>query len=322
MYTRFKECLLKPSRITKYVFDNKTKTFIYFLIILFIHILPMLVSSLSNTNMPVAITDRLVNQFEISEQINYKLEEVDGNTVLLKTTDDNNYQYVNLGIIESTQMPLLLLFNSDDEFNIDNYLFTSDLLDKSVMILVMNKDKISFSMGVIQNKKTNDNVQELNTSSDPYWFSISYEKLGITSLDFSCASSNITTFKSELNNAYREFYKANFITIYIITIPAIIIFGIISLLVEILIVAIIFKLFYRRFNLNYGVFCKIVLCAYTPCVVFNLLSIFYSSMFMYFIGEILTFIYITIALKNIVITSMGIDIEKILNKQNNNQGDE
>ena len=90
---------------------------------------------------------------------------------------------------------------------------------------------------------------------------------------------------------------------------------------EILFIALIFKLLYRKFNLNYGVFCKIVLCSYTPCVVFNLLSIFYSSLFMYFVGEMLTVIYITIALKNVLITSMGIDLEKILNNKNNNEGD-
>ena len=72
MYTRFKECLLKPSRITKYVFENKRKTILYFIIILFIHILPIMVTSLSYKEMPSNISNVLVEKFSDAEQIKLK----------------------------------------------------------------------------------------------------------------------------------------------------------------------------------------------------------------------------------------------------------
>lgn len=322
MYTRFKECLLKPSRITKYVFENKRKTILYFIIILFIHILPIMVTSLSYKEMPSNISNVLVEKFSDAEQINYKICEIDNKVVLTKTTDNVKNQYVNLGYMESTQMQLLLMFNLNETFDINNYQIDDELYEKSLMLLIFEKEQISFSIGMIKKDDSlkDENIKELATN-DYSWISLSYERLGIKELDFSVSSSNITTFKNELNKAYEDFYKANRISIYLISIPTIVIFGFISLLMEILFIALIFKLLYRKFNLNYGVFCKIVLCSYTPCVVFNLLSIFYSSLFMYFVGEMLTVIYITIALKNVVITSMGIDLEKILNNKNNNEGD-
>lgn len=322
MYTRFKECLLKPSRITKYVFENKRKTILYFIIILFIHILPIMVTSLSYKEMPSNISNVLVEKFSDAEQINYKICEIDNKVVLTKTTDNVKNQYVNLGYMESTQMQLLLMFNLNETFDINNYQIDDELYEKSLMLLIFEKEQISFSIGMIKKDDSlkDENIKELATN-DYSWISLSYERLGIKELDFSVSSSNITTFKNELNKAYEDFYKANRISIYLISIPTIIIFGFISLLMEILFIALIFKLLYRKFNLNYGVFCKIVLCSYTPCVVFNLLSIFYSSLFMYFVGEMLTVIYITIALKNVLITSMGIDLEKILNNKNNNEGD-
>lgn len=322
MYTRFKECLLKPSHITKYVFENKRKTILYFIIILFIHILPIMVTSLSYKEMPSNISNVLVEKFSDAEQINYKICEIDNKVVLTKTTDNVKNQYVNLGYMESTQMQLLLMFNLNETFDINNYQIDDELYEKSLMLLIFEKEQISFSIGMIKKDDSlkDENIKELATN-DYSWISLSYERLGIKELDFSVSSSNITTFKNELNKAYEDFYKANRISIYLISIPTIIIFGFISLLMEILFIALIFKLLYRKFNLNYGVFCKIVLCSYTPCVVFNLLSIFYSSLFMYFVGEMLTVIYITIALKNVVITSMGIDLEKILNNKNNNEGD-
>ena len=44
MYTKFKECLLKPSKIGKYVDDKMSKTILYFILLLLIYILPSFVS--------------------------------------------------------------------------------------------------------------------------------------------------------------------------------------------------------------------------------------------------------------------------------------
>ena len=92
-------------------------------------------------------------------------------------------------------------------------------------------------------------------------------------------------------------YQKNLALILLIGIPYILISGILSLLVEVLVLALLIKILYGRFNVHFGAICKIVILAYTPRVIFNLLSIFWSSIIMYFIGQFLTIIYVTIALR-------------------------
>ncbi len=314
MYTKFKECLLKPSRISKYVFDNTKKTIIYFIILLFLHILPVMVTLLSSNEMPRVISDIIVEKFEECETINYKLETVDGHVILSKTNDNEKGQYINLNTIDLfSNLPIIILFDGEEEYNLNNYIFEENLYDKSVAIIHFGKEKISYTWDKINKNDEND------LSQNKVWFSKSYVDLGLTKLDFSIASKNITIFRMELNNAYHDFYTKNWLMIVIILIPTIIFSGIISLLTQILLISLIYKLLYRNFNLSFGTFFKLVMCCYTPCVVFNLLSIVYGSMIMYFIGEVLVVIYVTIAIKNVVITQIGNDIEEIL--KNQNQGD-
>ena len=321
MYTKFKECLLKPSKIGKYVDDKMSKTILYFILLLLIYILPSFVSIISVKQMPTDYSNVIVESFAKSSSINYKLENVNGKLNLNKTIDDAQPQYVEIGTIVGIDMNILVLFNTNESIDLNSYDFSSDLMNKNVILFTFAKEGMYISMGTLKlSNGSTDKTQELaNTSNKQLYYS--YEKLGLSEIDFSVASSNKTTFRNYLDNSYISMYQKNLALILLIGIPYILISGILSLLVEVLVLALLIKILYGRFNVHFGAICKIVILAYTPRVIFNLLSIFWSSIIMYFIGQFLTIIYVTIALRYYIIKNIGTNISNIIRGKDSSQGD-
>lgn len=321
MYTKFKECLLKPSKIGKHVDDKMSKTILYFILLLLIYILPSFVSLISVKQMPTDYSNVIVESFAKSSSINYKLENVNGKLNLNKTIDDAQPQYVEIGTIVGIDMNILVLFNTNESIDLNSYDFSSDLMNKNVILFTFAKEGMYISMGTLKlSNGSTDKTQELaNTSNKQLYYS--YEKLGLSEIDFSVASSNKTTFRNYLDNSYISMYQKNLALILLIGIPYILISGILSLLVEVLVLALLIKILYGRFNVHFGAICKIVILAYTPRVIFNLLSIFWSSIIMYFIGQFLTIIYVTIALRYYIIKNIGTNISNIIRGKDSSQGD-
>lgn len=321
MYTKFKECLLKPSKIGKYVDDKMSKTILYFILLLLIYILPSFVSLISVKQMPTDYSNVIVESFAKSSSINYKLENVNGKLNLNKTIDDAQPQYVEIGTIVGIDMNILVLFNTNESIDLNSYDFSSDLMNKNVILFTFAKEGMYISMGTLKlSNGSTDKTQELaNTSNKQLYYS--YEKLGLSEIDFSVASSNKTTFRNYLDNSYISMYQKNLALILLIGIPYILISGILSLLVEVLVLALLIKILYGRFNVHFGAICKIVILAYTPRVIFNLLSIFWSSIIMYFISQFLTIIYVTIALRYYIIKNIGTNISNIIRGKDSSQGD-
>lgn len=321
MYTKFKECLLKPSKIGKYVDDKMSKTILYFILLLLIYTLPSFVSLISVKQMPTDYSNVIVESFAKSSSINYKLENVNGKLNLNKTIDDAQPQYVEIGTIVGIDMNILVLFNTNESIDLNSYDFSSDLMNKNVILFTFAKEGMYISMGTLKlSNGSTDRTQELaNTSNKQLYYS--YEKLGLSEIDFSVASSNKTTFRNYLDNSYISMYQKNLALILLIGIPYILISGILSLLVEVLVLALLIKILYGRFNVHFGAICKIVILAYTPRVIFNLLSIFWSSIIMYFIGQFLTIIYVTIALRYYIIKNIGTNISNIIRGKDSSQGD-
>ncbi len=321
MYTKFKECLLKPSKIGKYVDDKMSKTILYFILLLLIYILPSFVSLISVKQMPTDYSNVIVESFAKSSPINYKLENINGKLNLNKTIDNVQPHYVQIGTIVGIDMNILVLFNINESIDLNSYDFSSDLINKNVILFTFAKEGIYISMGTLKlSNVSNDKTQELaNTSNKQFYYS--YEKLGLSEIDFSIASSNKTIFRNYLDSSYISMYQKNLALILLMGIPYILISGIVSLLIEVLVLALLIKILYGRFNVNFGATCKIVILAYTPRVIFNLLSIFWSSIIMYFIGQFLTIIYVTIALRYYIIKNIGTNISNIIRGKDSGQGD-
>ena len=298
-----------------------SKTILYFILLLLIYILPSFVSLISVKQMPTDYSNLIVESFAKSSSINYKLENVNGKLNLNKTIDDAQPQYVEIGTIVGIDMNILVLFNTNESIDLNSYDFSSDLMNKNVILFTFAKEGMYISMGTLKlSNGSTDKTQELaNTSNKQLYYS--YEKLGLSEIDFSVASSNKTTFRNSLDNSYISMYQKNLALILLIGIPYILISGILSLLVEVLVLALLIKILYGRFNVHFGAICKIVILAYTPRVIFNLLSIFWSSIIMYFIGQFLTIIYVTIALRYYIIKNIGTNISNIIRGKDSSQGD-
>ena len=126
MYTKFKDCLLKPSKIPNYLDDSKGKTILFFILLLFIYILPSLVSVISVNKMPSAYSNYITESFRNSEKINYELEYINGKTILNKTSENALPQYVDLGYLSDASIRTLILFNTEEKFDVNDYNFSKD----------------------------------------------------------------------------------------------------------------------------------------------------------------------------------------------------
>lgn len=305
MYTKFKECLLKPSRINNYLKDSFSKTILYFLLLLFIFVLPQIVSLFNVSEMPSTYADVFVDEFSTKEKINYQIKEENGKTSLVCLENEAKDQIINIGTLalsgQAVNLYCLFTYSENPTIELQDEVLIS-------LIFVFNKNNVII------------NVFNPSTSETIKFASYSYEKLGITSLNFSIAKTNKMVFRNELNQAYREVYYKNLALILLISIPSVIIGGAINLLLNVLILALLIKLIYGKLNVKFGEVCKIVLLASTPRVVFNLLSIIWSNPILYFIGEIITIVYIFIALRYYFFKF--ITLELVNKNQNNEEGDD
>ena len=73
---------------------------------------------------------------------------------------------------------------------------------------------------------------------------ISYEKLGIDNINFSFGNINPTRFKGELDRAYTSIYKHYLGIILVVGIPMTVLSNAISLLLEVLVLALLIKFIY------------------------------------------------------------------------------
>ena len=209
MYQRFKDSLLKPSRISNYIDDSKGKTLCFFILLLFIYILPSLVSIISVSKMPSNYSDQIVESFRNSEIINYELVEENEITVLRKTKEDAIPQYVDLGNILDTELKTLVMFNTEQNFDVTKYNFPDSLANKTVILVIFDIDGVAITIGLIDESSVNKDVSELASNTNTYGLFITYEKLGIKNIDFSNATINSTMFKQQLNESYVSMYNSN-----------------------------------------------------------------------------------------------------------------
>ncbi len=136
MYTKFKECLLNPTKIGKYVDEKLSKTILYFLLLLLIYVLPSIVSLVRVSEMPTNISSVITERFASTQVINYEITDVDGQKMLVSTSDDPRAQYVYLGNfldfnLVGLDINILALFNtSEEDFNLSSYSFSPNIVDE------------------------------------------------------------------------------------------------------------------------------------------------------------------------------------------------
>lgn len=299
MYTKFKNCLLKPSLICQYVDEKIGKALLYFLFLALIYTLPNIVSITSFSRVERSTLNQIVDSFEESEDINYQLLNVDGKIKLVPKKIDTKEQFV---LIKNfvNNYPLVLLFCPSKE-NVTNVELPSELVGKSALYMAFYEDELEVFVATYQGiePKPQGNIQKLaskNISSNAL-IKLTYDKLGVSELDLTITRENTNLFGRKINDFIMSIYNKHKVVILATLIPSTYIKGIIQFLVDALILSILIKILYGQYGIKFGKIYHLVILTYTPRVIFNILSIFWNNLFMFILGEIISVIYLLIAMK-------------------------
>lgn len=296
MYKKFKNCLLHPKSIYQYVDDRFSKMFLYFLLLIVIYALPQLVSTIGFHHLPNETLQQVASDFEKSGKIEYQFEKIDGQIQLVSTQDLAKPQYVQLNSYIFSFYPIVLLFY-EEPTSLEKYQLPKDLEGKDCCYIEFTKNQVSLS---IQTYNPNQEGRQMVSRQTGFKWQISemtYEKLGVGTLDLRLAYENKTIFAEACNTflmgIYHK-YKPLFLTTGIIRV---LIISILSTLFEILILTVIVQFLYRKMDISFGNVYKIIILCYTPRVILNTFSMLWSSIWLYLIGEFISVVYLLITIR-------------------------
>ncbi len=304
MYNKFKNCLLKPSQIYEYVDETFWKTLIYFLILTLIYVLPNIASITSFRKVGNNTLTQIVNGFEKSEDIHYQLINVEGDIKLIPKKIDYKPQVVYLEkFIENYDVVLLFHLRAT---NIENYQLPNELVGKTALYFAFYEDSVEVYFAQYQGIFVNGDggIQQMSNTLSKNLYKTSYEKLGVSEIDFTITRENTAIFSRKINDLIMSVYNHHKVAILFSIVPMIYVMGIIQFLIDALILALLVKLLYSQYGLKFGKIFKLVILTYTPRVIFNILSIFWSNMFMFILGEIISVVYLLIAMRYYAMSQM------------------
>lgn len=304
MYNKFKNCLLKPSQIYEYVDETFWKTLIYFLILTLIYVLPNIASITSFRKVGNNTLTQIVNGFEKSEDIHYQLINVEGDIKLIPKKIDYKPQVVYLEkFIENYDVVLLFHLRAT---NIENYQLPNELVGKTALYFAFYEDSVEVYFAQYQGIFVNGDggIQQMSNTLSKNLYKTSYEKLEVSEIDFTITRENTAIFSRKINDLIMSVYNHHKVAILFSIVPMIYVMGIIQFLIDALILALLVKLLYSQYGLKFGKIFKLVILTYTPRVIFNILSIFWSNMFMFILGEIISVVYLLIAMRYYAMSQM------------------
>lgn len=299
MYNKFKNCLLKPSLISQYVDEKIGKVVLYFLFLALIYTLPNIVSITSFHKIERNTLNQIVDGFKQSEDIDYQLIKVDEKIKLIPKKVDTKGQYVVIDNFASSY-PLVLLFCYTKD-NLVNLELPSKLVGKPAIYMSFYEEGLEIQIAKYQGieSKIPVDVQQLTNNEilDRSIIKTTYDKLGVSEFDFTITRGNTNLFGNKVNDFLMTIYNKHKVAILATLIPSTYIRGIIQFLFDALILSILIKILYSQYNIRFGKIYQLVILTYTPRVIFNILSIFWNNIFMFILGEIISVIYLLIAMR-------------------------
>ncbi len=298
MYNKFKNCLLKPSKIFKYIDEKFWKSLVYFLLLALIYVLPNIVSITRFSGVDKYTLNKIVTGFAKSEDIDYQLIKENDHITLVPKKNEYKPQCVHLESIYRG-LDIVLLFNMQN-VSINNYQIPNDLVGKVALYLEFSEEEISFYTAVYKGVQFDNDggIQKLSKRSNNSFYTTKYDNIGFGEMDFTITRGNMNLFSNKINDFIMTVYNNNKVAIFCGYLPTIYISGIIRFLLDALLLAFLVKIMYFKYGLKFNKIFKIVILTYTPRVIFNILSIFWASLMMYIIGEIISVIYLLIAINS------------------------
>ncbi len=316
MYKKFKNCLLHPKLIYQYVDERFSKLFLYFLLLVVIYALPQLVATIGFQHLPNEALQQVASDFEKSGKIEYQFEKKDGQVQLVSTQEVAQPQYVQLNSYVLSFYPVVLLFH-EESIALEKYQLPTSLEGKDCCYIEFTKNKVRLAIQTYNPQSQSIEMAKQQTGIEWQLFEMTYEKLGVGTLDLRLAYENKTIFAEACNTflmgIYHK-YKALFLTTGVIRVCIV---SILATLFEILMLTVIVQLLYRKMNLSFAQIYKIIILCYTPRVILNTFSMFWSSIWLYLIGEFISVIYLLITLRYYSLHQMAKKIT--IHIQNDNQ---
>lgn len=299
MYTKFKNCLLKPSLISQYVDEKMGRALLYFLFLALIYTLPNIVSITSFHKIERSTLNQIVDSFKQSEDIDYQLVKVDEKIKLVPKKVDPKGQYVVIDNFAGAY-PLVLLFCYSRE-NLSGLELPSKLVGKPALYMFFYEDGIEMQIAKYQGIEPNvkGDIQQLgnHTISNTSVIKTTYDKLGASELDFTITRENSILFGERINTFIMSIYNKHKVAILATVLPSTYLRGVLQFLLDALILTILIRILYSQYHIRFGKIYRLVILTYTPRVIFNILSIFWNNIFMFILGEIISVIYLLIAMR-------------------------
>ena len=278
MYTRFKNSILNPKMIHQYT-DSKLKTFGYFVFLLLIFTLPNILYICFTGGIDNNVFVEMANAYSKQESsmfiADYKLYSLMPDEKLYVETDTCGMYF--FPYLEDSNRD----FISKEMESFDN--------EAKQYELIFTKNNIS---GIYQVNNARFFV-ELAT----------YEEIGVLSAKLSLDSRVVVgnEFAGVLFGLFNK-YKTMIIAI---SIPTILINGIIGLLFMILIPTLILYLFNRHLGIKYGKIYHMGIYAFTIYTFANTLSIFMASSLLLIVCQLISFFYLSTAVRYYFISTNG-----------------
>ncbi len=280
MYKRYKASILKPSAIPLYI-NKKFISIVYFLILGLIYILPNLVYVISTGGIDASYFIDIVDELR-GEEINYSiidntLNELDGKGEIKSFST------------ESIQISFTPIKETDFETDLrETFKEIGTFSTAPIKIILTEKRAIGlFSYQGL--------LMDLNLGT--------YEEFNIDG--FSLIN---TKSEKELNNfsrllhAIHDKYKT---IIILVTIPSLIIGGLAALALTLLIPSFVLYIFNRGFGVKFGTIYHMSIYAFTIYILASTLLFMYATTFVTLIFEIISFVYLSIAMRSYVIHKGG-----------------
>ena len=280
MYRRYKTSILNPSRIPLCI-NKKIISVLYFLILGIIYILPNLIYVVSTGGIDNSYFVEIVDELR-GEEINYVLM-------------DNTLTNVNmLGDVESF---------STDTLQITFTAISDQQLEQDVSSIY--KEICSLSKASIKLLFTEKRVIGL---FDYQGIIVDFD-LG-TYEEFNVGNINIknTNNQIELNNFSRllhsihDKYKT---LIILVTIPSLLLGGFVALALTLLIPSFVLYIFNRGLRVKFGTIYHMSIYAFTIYILGSTLLYMFGATYITLLLEIVSFIYLSIAMRNYAITKKG-----------------
>lgn len=132
---------------------------------------------------------------------------------------------------------------------------------------------------------------------------MTYEEINISSLNFN--EIRRTENQNELGRVLRAVHQKYETFIILVSIPSLLIGGVISLIMLLLIPVFISYIFNRGLQLRFNVFFKAGIYAFTPYVFATLISVGNTTSFLAMLAELLSLVYLFIALNTYYLKKVG-----------------